>query len=67
MHISKLSYWLLTLVPPFMLAPNQTGLLALGLDSVHQALLGMFAGLAEMQVSPFSILQKTLMASFGLP
>ncbi len=57
----------LTLVPLFMSSPNQTGLLVLGLDFVHQALLGMLAGLAEMQVSPLSILQKTLMASFVLP
>lgn len=56
-----------TLLPPFMSAPNQTGLLALGLDLVHQALRGMFAGRAEMQVSPLSMLQKTLMASFVLP
>lgn len=57
----------LTLFPPFMSASNQMGLLALGLDLVHQALRGMLAGLAEMQVSPLSILQKTLMASFVLP
>lgn len=57
----------LTLVPPFMSASNQTGLLMLGLDLVHQALRGMEAGLAEMQVSPFSISQKTLIASFVLP
>lgn len=58
---------LLTLVPPFMSASNQMGLLSLGLDFVHQALRGMLGGLAEMQVSPVSILQKTLMASFTLP
>lgn len=57
----------LTLDPPFMSAPNQTGLPALGLDFVHQVFLGMLAGLAEMQVSPFSISQKTLMASLLLP
>lgn len=57
----------LTLEPLFMSAPNQTGLPALGLDFVHQVFLGMLAGLAEMQVSPFSILQKTLMASLVLP
>lgn len=50
-----------------MSAPNHTGLLAVGVDFVHQALLGKLSGLAEMQVSPFSILQKTLMASFVLP
>lgn len=47
--------------------PNQTGLLELGLDFVHQDFLGTVAGLAEMQVSPVSILQKTLMASPVLP
>jgi len=50
-----------------MSAANQMGLLGLGIDFVHHALRGMLAGLAEMQVSPVSILQKTLMASFVLP
>lgn len=57
----------LTLDPPFMSAPNQTGLPALGLDFVHQVFLGTLAGLAEMQVSPVSMSQKTLMASLLLP
>lgn len=57
----------LTLVPPLMPSPNQTGLLALGLDFVHQDFLGILAGLAEMQVSPLSMLQKTLMESLMLP
>lgn len=57
----------LTLVPLFMSAPNQTGLLALGVDLVHQALRGTFEGFAEMQVSPVSMLQNTLMASLVLP
>lgn len=50
-----------------MSSPNQTGLLALGLDFVHQDFLGILGGLAEMQVSPLSMLQKTLMESLMLP
>lgn len=57
----------LTLAPLFISAPNQVGLLGLGVDFVHQALRGMLAGLAGMQVSPVSMLHKTLMASFMLP
>lgn len=53
----------LTLLPLFMSAPNQIGLLALGLDLDHQDFLGTLAGLAEMQVSPLSMSQKTLTAS----
>lgn len=55
------------MLPLFMSAPNQTGLLALGLDLDHQDFLGRLAGLAEMQVSPLSMSQKTLMASLELP
>lgn len=50
-----------------MSAPNQTGLLAMRLDLDHQDFLGKLAGLAEMQVSPLFMLQKTLMASLELP
>lgn len=57
----------LTLLPLFMSAPNQMGLLALGLDLDHQDFLGTLAGLAEMQVSPLSMSQKTLTASLELP
>lgn len=57
----------LTVVPAFMSAPNQTGLLELGLALVHQDFLGTLAGLAETQVSPVSKSQKTLMASLALP
>lgn len=47
--------------------PNQTGVLELGLDFVHQDFLGTVAGLADRQVSPVSMLQNTLMASLVLP
>lgn len=57
----------LTVVPAFMSTPNQTGLPELGLALVHQDFLGTLAGLAEMQVSPVSMSQKTLMASLALP
>ena len=38
-----------------------------GWGDVHQVLRGMLAGLAEMHVSPVSMLQCTLMASSALP
>lgn len=47
-----------------MSAPNHTGLF---LEVLHHTLRGMLAGLAEMQVSPVSILQCTLIASSELP
>lgn len=50
-----------------MSVPNQTGLLEPGLAAVHQDFLGTLAGLAERQVSPASMLQKTRMASLALP
>lgn len=54
----------LTCVPRLMSAPNHTGLF---LEELHQDLRGMLGGLAEMQVSPLSMLQKTWMASSELP
>lgn len=57
----------LTLLPLFMSAPNQMGLLVLGLDLDHQDFLGTLAGLAVMQVSPLFMSQKTLIASLELP
>lgn len=55
------------MLPLFMSAPNQMGLLALGLDLDHQDFLGTFAGLAVRQVSPVFMLQKTRIASLELP
>lgn len=54
----------LTCVPLLMSAPNHTGLF---LEELHHTLRGMLDGLAEMQVSPVSMLQCTLMASSTLP
>ncbi|TNN60264.1 hypothetical protein EYF80_029517 [Liparis tanakae] len=47
-----------------MSAPYHTGLF---LEELHHTLRGMLSGLAEMQVSPVSMLQCTLMASSTLP
>lgn len=47
-----------------MSAPNHTGLF---LEELHHTLRGMLDGLAEMHVSPVSMLQCTLMASSALP
>lgn len=55
---------MLTYVPPFILAPNHTGLVP---GELHHDFLGMLAGIAEIHVSPVSILQLTLMASSALP
>lgn len=57
---------ILTLVPRFMIVPNQTGFGMLECE-VHQFFRGMLAGLAGIHVSPFSILQYTWMASLRLP
>lgn len=47
-----------------MSAPNHTGLF---LEEFHHTLRGMLGGLAEMQVSPVSMLQNTWIASSTLP
>lgn len=57
---------ILTLVPRFMVAPNQTGFGKL-VREIHQFLRGVLAGLAGIQVSPISMLQYTWMASLALP
>lgn len=46
------------------MVPNHTGLFP---GVLHHDLRGMLVGLAEMHVSPVSILQYTLMASSELP
>lgn len=56
----------LTWNPPFIVSPNQTCLRSL-LLLVHQFLRGMLDGLGRTQVSPVSMLQKTLMASMVHP
>lgn len=56
----------LTWNPPFIVSPNQTCLRSL-LLLVHQFLRGMLEGLGRTQVSPVSMLQKTLMASMVQP
>lgn len=57
---------ILTLVPRFMTAPNQTGFGMLERE-VHQFFRGILAGLAGIHVSPISMLQYTWMASLRLP
>lgn len=55
---------MLTYVPPFILAPNHTGFFP---GELHHDFRGMLDGIAEIHVSPVSMLQWTLMASSALP
>lgn len=64
--IKKILHVSLTWNPPFIVSLNQTCLRSL-LLLVHQFLRGMLEGLGRMQVSPVSMLQKTLMASMVHP
>lgn len=56
----------LTFIPLFMVAPNHTGFGVLERE-LHQLFRGMLGGFADTHVSPVSMLQYTLIASFRLP
>lgn len=57
----------LTWEPRLIVEPNQIGLPPAASDEVHHVLRGMLDEFAEMQVSPVSILQYTIIASPTLP